>query len=605
MLYVEELIAPHTVNTMPEATLDAFRDHGTMRPLAATEDVDKADNVLALLRDESIDLDEITSDLVDEGIATFVTDFDTLMSRIQAKTEEVRSIRPSALSAPPPLEERVERRLERLGADDIVERMWRGDHTVWNPRPTEIVDRLGWLHVPEPMREQVGALRSFAEQAAADGFTDAVVLGMGGSSLAPEVVAKTLDGASGMLRLTVLDTTHPGAVAVLHDTVDLSRTLFVVASKSGTTTETLSHFAYFHNEVGTGDQFVAITDRGTPLEKLAHEHGFRALFLNPSDIGGRYSALSLFGLVPAALMGVDLDALLESAQEMAAASARCVPCRDNPGAWLGAVIGEAALSGHDKLTVLSSDAMADVGPWIEQLIAESTGKEGKGILPVVGEAIGRQDVYGPDRLFVVLGDAGSGAGELEAAGHPVVRLAAARERLGAEFFRWEVATAVAGHVLGINPFDQPDVAAAKEATKRVLNSPGLEAPDSGDLPELLRGVAPGDYVSIQAFLQPTAEVASALDRVRIAIRDHHRVATTVGFGPRYLHSTGQLHKGGPGGGAFIQVIDGRRVADVQIPGAPYTFGSLIDAQATGDLLALRDRGRRAVRVTLDRLMEVA
>jgi hypothetical protein len=304
-------------------------------------------------------------------------------------------------------------------------------------------------------------------------------------------------------------------------------------------------------------------------------------------------------------MGVDLDALLESAQEMAAASARCVPCRDNPGAWLGAVIGEAALSGRDKLTVVSSDAMADVRPWIEQLIAESTGKEGKGILPVVGEVIGQPDVYGRDRLFVALGEAGSAADQLEAAGQPVVHLAAVPDKLGAEFFRWEMATAVAGHVLGINPFDQPDVAAAKEATKRVLDSPGLEAPNPGDLPELLGGVAPGDYVSIQAFLQPTAEVARALDRVRTAIRDHHRVATAVGFGPRYLHSTGQLHKGGPGNGAFIQVIDDGHGADVRIPGAPYTFGSLIDAQATGDLLALRDRGRRAVRVTLDRLMEVA
>jgi transaldolase / glucose-6-phosphate isomerase len=557
------------------------------------------------LRDESIDLDEITNRLVDEGIATFVTDFDTLMSRIEEKTKVVRSIRPRALSAPPALEERVERRLERLAADDIVERMWRGDHTVWSPRPTEIVDRLGWLHVPETMREQVGALRSFAEQAATDGFTDAVVLGMGGSSLAPEVVAKTVDGASGMLRLTVLDTTHPGAIAELRDTVDLSRTLFVVASKSGTTIETLSHFAYFHNQVKTGDQFVAITDRGTPLEELAQEHGFRALFLNPSDIGGRYSALSLFGLVPAALVGVDLDALLESAQEMAAASARCVPCRDNPGAWLGAVIGEAASSGQDKLTILSSEAMANFAPWIEQLIAESTGKEGKGILPVVGEEIGHPDVYSRDRLFVALGDSGSDVDELGTSGHPVVRLATAiPERLGAEFLRWELATAVAGHILGINPFDQPDVAAAKEATKRVLESPDLQAPDPGDPAELVGRVTPGEYVAIQAFLQPTSEVARALDQARIAIRDRHRVATTVGFGPRYLHSTGQLHKGGPGSGAFIQVVDDRRSADVAIPGAPYTFGSLIDAQAIGDLQALRKAGRRAVRVTLDGLMEL-
>jgi transaldolase/glucose-6-phosphate isomerase len=604
VLYVEELVGPDTVNTMPEATLDAFRNHGRVRPRAAEEGLEEAESTLARVSETGIDLDEISDRLVEDGIAAFTSDFTKLLARIESKMQEVRakSMRPQ--SPPRPLEARIERRLDGMRANDIVGRIWRKDHTVWRPQPVEISNRLGWLDVPERMREQVARLDLFAKQAVTDGFSHAVLLGMGGSSLAPEVLAKTLGAAKRSVDVTILDTTHPTAIASLESSLDISKTLFLVASKSGTTVETLSHLAYFYDQARNGDQFVAITDAGTPLETLARERHFRAVFLNPSDVGGRYSALSLFGLVPAALMGPDLNELLESAEEMACACARCVPCRDNPGAWLGAVMGEAALVGRDKLTILSAPGMESFGGWIEQLIAESTGKEGTGIVPVVGEELGAADVYGDDRLFVSVGDVTASLEELEHAHHPVVRLGDAKPpRLGAEFFRWEFATAVAGHILGINPFDQPNVAEAKEATKRVLETAGSDGTQPGDLGDLLQDLRAGDYVSIQAYLPPTPETEQALGRARLAIRDRHRVATSVGFGPRFLHSTGQLHKGGSANGAFIQVID-RPDEDVVIPGASYTFGGLIEAQATGDLHALRRRGRRVVRVQLDQLMNV-
>jgi transaldolase/glucose-6-phosphate isomerase len=566
--------------------------------------VEEAESTLARLREAGIDLDEISDRLVDDGIATFIDDFAKLLARIEAKMQEVRAKRVRPLSPPRPLETQIERRLDRMRTDDIVGRIWRKDHTVWKPEPSEIANRLGWLEAPEHMRERVAELEVFAKQAASDGLSSAVLLGMGGSSLAPEVLAKTLGAAEGSIAVTILDTTHPTTIASLESSLDLSKTLFLVASKSGTTVETLSHLAYFYDKVKDGDQFVAITDAGTPLESLARERDFRSVFLNPSDIGGRYSALSLFGLVPAALMGLDLSELLESAEEMACACARCVPCRDNPGPWLGAVMGEAALAGRDKLTVLSAPGMESFGGWIEQLIAESTGKEGRGILPVVGEELGAAEVYGDDRLFISLGDGDASLDELEHARHPVVHLVEADpDRLGAEFFRWEFAAAVAGHVLGINPFDQPNVAEAKEATKRALETTESEVTRTGDMDELLGELRPGDYVSIHAYLPPTPETEQALGRARLAIRDRHRVATTVGFGPRFLHSTGQLHKGGADNGAFIQVVD-RRDEDLVIPGERYTFGALIEAQAAGDLYALRRRGRRAVRVQLDQLMDV-
>jgi transaldolase / glucose-6-phosphate isomerase len=384
--------------------------------------------------------------------------------------------------------------------------------------------------------------------------------------------------------------------------VDAEHTLFIASSKSGTTLETLCHYQHFFEIAPRGDQFVAVTDPGTPLVQIATDRDFRKIFLNQSDIGGRYSALSLVGLVPGAVLGVDLNELLDRAAEMACACHRCVPIEKNPGAWLGAVIGAAADNGRDKLTVLAPPEVSPLGDWVEQLIAESTGKQGRGIIPVVGEDLGPTDSYGQDRLFVSIGDV-DGLDELVSSGHPVVQLAFRGSiDLGSEFFRWEFATAVSGHILGINPFDQPDVASAKQATEEILESGDFENPGLDGIEPLLSTLRPGDYVAIQAYLARNPETEQELQRVRLAIRDRYRVATTVGFGPRFLHSTGQLHKGGPNTGVFIQVVD-EEDADVPIPHAGYTFRQLIDAQALADLRSLRRRERRIGRTTMDKLAE--
>jgi glucose-6-phosphate isomerase len=498
----------------------------------------------------------------------------------------------------------VTERLQQLDRDRIVERIWRRDHTVWKDDPTEIADRLGWLTVSDLMHDRIGELEAFAG-AAADEFETAVLLGMGGSSLAAEVFERTFGSADGALELIVLDTTHPATIERVAGELELDRTLFIVASKSGGTTETLSHFAFFWDRIPNGPQFVAITDPGTSLETLARERRFRKVFLNPEDIGGRYSALSYFGLVPAALIGAPLHEVLDRAKEMQTASERMLPAAQRPGATLGAMMGESAGAGRDKLTLVLPEEIASLGSWVEQLVAESTGKENVGIVPVVGEPLGRPDVYGRDRVFVAIGEH-EGLDELEHVGHPVTRLPYdGREQIGGEFFRWEMATAIAGHVLGINPFDQPNVQEAKDAAKEILASGSVEDPGLDDLGVLLKQVNEGDYVAILAYLDRTSETEDAIEHVRLAIRDRYRVAIATGFGPRYLHSTGQLHKGGPNDGVFIQVVDAGRPADVPIPGQSYTFGTLIDAQALGDLRSLRERGRRVARVTLEQLMEVA
>jgi glucose-6-phosphate isomerase len=498
----------------------------------------------------------------------------------------------------------VTERLQQLDRDRIVERIWRRDHTVWKDDPTEIADRLGWLTVSDLMHDRIGELEAFAG-AAADEFETAVLLGMGGSSLAAEVFERTFGSADGALELIVLDTTHPATIERVAGELELDRTLFIVASKSGGTTETLSQFAFFWDRIPNGPQFVAITDPGTSLETLARERRFRKVFLNPEDIGGRYSALSYFGLVPAALIGAPLHEVLDRAKEMQTASERMLPAAQRPGATLGAMMGESAGAGRDKLTLVLPEEIASLGSWVEQLVAESTGKENVGIVPVVGEPLGRPDVYGRDRVFVAIGEH-EGLDELEHVGHPVTRLPYdGREQIGGEFFRWEMATAIAGHVLGINPFDQPNVQEAKDAAKEILASGSVEDPGLDDLGVLLKQVNEGDYVAILAYLDRTSETEDAIEHVRLAIRDRYRVAITTGFGPRYLHSTGQLHKGGPNDGVFIQVVDAGRPADVPIPGQSYTFGTLIDAQALGDLRSLRERGRRVARVTLEQLMEVA
>ena len=511
----------------------------------------------------------------------------------------------------------VEATLADLDEHDVVRRLWGRDHTLWKPEPTEISNRLGWLMVADLMREQVPALEALASAVRDDGFRHVVLLGMGGSSLGPEVLRQTFGSSRGYPELIVLDSTVPAWVRGVTEDIDPARTLFVVSSKSGTTTEPNAFYAHFRGlveaavgERAAGRNFVAITDPGTPLERLAREKDFRHIFLNPPDIGGRYSVLSYFGLVPATLAGVSIVGLLERADTMREGCASCVPSHDSPGAWLGAVMGTMARKGRDKLTLVTSPGIGSFGLWVEQLIAESTGKEGRGIVPVAGEPPINATSYGDDRLFIYLrleGDDNSQTDDaierIEASGHPVVRLDL-RERLdlGAEFYRWGFATAVAGHISGIHPFDQPNVQDAKDMTEKVLGqyqSSG-SLPDTSaslSLPELLSGSRPGDYLAIMAYVRQTHEVDEALEYLRRRVTERYGIATTLGYGPRFLHSTGQLHKGGPASGLFLQ-ITADHGEDVSIPGYPYTFATLADAQALGDLDALKAFGRRAARVHL-------
>ena len=601
--YVEELIGPSTVNTMPLSTLDAFRDHGRVRPLTILADLDEAEAVFLLLREHGIDLEDVAAGLLTDGLAGFAADMEKLLAAIAAKVKPARlrgQDTPTNLGTLAPT---VAKRLDEAARNETASRIWSRDHTVWKPDATEIADRLGWLDLPETMPERTGALQAFVRQVRADGFTHALLLGMGGSSLAPEVYRRVLGVAPGGVDLTILDSTHPRAIAAVERSRDLEHTLVVVSSKSGATVETLCHCDYFFAKTGRGEQFVAITDPGSPLEALAQRRGFRAIFLNPPDVGGRYSALSVFGLLPAALIGADVAAILEAGAEMACACDRYVPSSENPALWLGALMGEAARAGRDKLTLMLGADLAPFGAWTEQLVAESTGKEGTGIVPVVDEELGEVGSYGHDRLFVALGDV-DGLSDLAAAGHPVARLrVSGPERLGAEFFRWEFATAVAGHVLGVNPFDQPNVAEAKKAALHILKERRLDDPGLDDLKGPLGSLGRGDYLALLAYIDPTPANTDRLQHIRLAIRDRKHVATTLGFGPRYLHSTGQLHKGGPESGVFIQVVDETYELDLPIPGRSFSFGELLAAQALGDLLALRRLGRRVARTTLPALEE--
>jgi len=540
--------------------------------------------------------------------------------------------------------DRLHRRLTELDRQRIVARIWEHDHRVWKPEPTEITNRLGWLHTVTAMQKASADWPAWVDQLYAEGYRHALLLGMGGSSLAPEVFSKTF--GSRRLRLEVLDSTDPAAVLACAEALDLRRTLFIVSTKSGGTVETFSFFRYFYNRVAetlgaerAGEHFVAITDPGSALAETAQRYAFRKTFLNDPNIGGRYSALSCFGLVPAALIGVDLPLLLARAGRMMSACGAEVPAGQNPAAQLGAMMGELAHLGRDKLTFVVSRAIASFGDWLEQLIAESTGKEGTGILPVVGEPLAGPELYGQDRVFVRLSLDASPDDQadearlqaLEEAGHPVVRMRLADSYdLGGQFFLWELATAVAGHILGINPFDQPNVEAAKVLARHMVaeykargslpdESPALTdqgvavygRPPAGPTPVNLRDVwmsflgmaQPGDYLALQAYLAPTPATDAALSELRLRLRQRSRLATTVGYGPRFLHSTGQLHKGDAGHGLFVQITaDAAR--DVPIPdeaGKPessITFGVLEMAQALGDRQALLNAGRRVLRFHL-------
>ena len=605
VLYVEQLVAPDTVNTMPETTLAMFADHGRVDPHVVEEARAAAPETLAQLAAAGVDLSQITARLLQEGLASFGADFELLLGCLRDSLAALPTGRPRHTAAFAALTPRLETRLAALEANSVMDRLWAGDHTLWKLEPRQIPDRLGWLSVIDEMLDEIPALERFAEEVVDAGYDTAVLLGMGGSSLAPEVLYTTAGAAPDRLRLEILDTTLPASIHALEERIDLQRTLFIVASKSGTTIEPLSHLAYFWQRAPNGHQFIAITDPGTPLEDEARQRGFRRIFLNRTDIGGRYSAISYFGLVPAALIGADLRTLLERAHEMLHASHSCVPVRDNPGAWLGAALGTAARSGRDKLTLVLPKPIASFGYWVEQLVAESTGKEGTGLLPVEGETLGPPEVYGDDRLFVTIGEH-DGLPALEAAGHPVVHLPYRDPaQLGGEFVRWEFATAVAGYLLGIDPFDQPNVQEAKEATTRILTQ-GFDAQLRAipPLADVLGQVRPGDYIAIQAYLPRTPETGEQLQAARHDLRDRLRVATTVGYGPRFLHSTGQYHKGGRNNGIFIQVID-ENGPDAAIPGQPYTFGDLSRAQALGDLQSLQAHDRRATRVTLEQLKGLA
>ena len=648
-LYVDTLIGPHTVNTLPPETLDAFLDHGVVA-VTVEDDLDEARRQIERLAELGIDLHRVGEELQQEGVDKFVQPFESLLQTIGRKCADIRAEWQNISAALWDHRAAVNAALDRLERDRVIARIWEGDHTVWRPDSTEIANRLGWLRAPAELLAQLEngaapaggwtparAIHELVDAVRSEGYTHALLLGMGGSSLAPEVFRKAFGVAEGYLDLAVLDSTDPAAVAAHERRLDPAKTLYIVSTKSGGTVETLSLFSYFYTRVSeavgaerAGAHFIAITDPGSALERLAHEHGFRSVFLNDPNIGGRYSALSHFGLVPAALIGVDIKLLLERAVRMARGCSRDLPGNDNPAAWLGAILAALAQAGLDKATFIASPAVASFGDWVEQLIAESTGKDGTGIVPVVAEPPGAPAVYGDDRLFFYLHLDGDDAYAdqvdlLERARRPVVRLHLHDlYDLGAQFFLWELAVAVAGHLLNIQPFDQPDVESAKALARQMVaafSEAGTFPPETPLLTEngisvfgslharslgealalFLNQAHPASYIALQAYVAPTPETDALLQAIRVRLRERYRLATTVGYGPRYLHSTGQLHKGGGGSGLFLQITSAA-AADLPIPdaaGSPQaalTFGTLKLAQALGDREALLENGRRVLRL---------
>src|SRR5919198_492277 len=608
-MYVDELIAPETVNTMPMASLLAAGHHANVD--GPTADQDPTPDLQALA-EAGVDLDDVTDLLLREGIEKFVEPMEKLLDGIESKREAIVTSRPPTIesSIPDDLEPAVAARIERAAGEDVARRIWRKDDTLWGEHGApEIANRLGWLTITEQMEEEAAELRAFARDIADEGTTDVVLLGMGGSSLAPEVIRQSYGPQEGFPLLHVLDSTDAGAIRAVEHAIDVERTLFLVSTKSGGTIETLSLFEHFWALVPDGSRFVAITDPGSSLEALARDRGFRRTFLNDPDIGGGPSAPSPLWAVPAALMGVDVQELIDSAEVAEQVSVAFDSSRNNSGLWLGVTLGELAVQGRDKLTFVVSDPLRSFGLWVEQLVAESTGKDGKGMLPVAGEPLGEPDVYGHDRTFVHLRNPERADDEIDArmralaqAGHPVITLTVGDAAdLGRIFFFAEFATAVAGWVLGINPFDQPNVQEAKDNTAKVLamaEPPDLPAADDGALRALLERAEPPHYVAIMGYVPPSEEFDAAAVELRQAIRDATKATTTFGYGPRFLHSTGQLHKGGPPTGLFLQLVHDPP-GDADVPGADYSFATLIRAQADGDLLTLRDHDLPAERVKLE------
>ncbi|PAY03655.1 transaldolase [Bradyrhizobium sp. UFLA03-84] len=640
VLYVEELIGPDTVNTVPPATLDAFRDHGKVRD-SLEENVADARRVLEELEKSGISLDAITEELVKDGVKLFADAADKLYGAVAHKraTSLGGGIDHQKLALGATIEKAVEKSTEEWRASAKIRRLWHKDKSVWTGDDED--KWLGWL--TSAATADVADYEDFAKRVKGQNFTDAVVLGMGGSSLGPEVLAQTFPHKSGFPRLHVLDSTDPAQVRAMEEYVDIAKTLFIVSSKSGGTTEPNVMKDYFFDRVAkaigkdkAGHRFIAVTDPGSSLQKVAIKQGFARIFYGDPAIGGRYSVLSPFGLVPAAAAGIDVRSLLGHTLSMVRSCGADVPPQENPGVQLGLAMGIAGLEGRDKVTIFASPDVADFGAWAEQLIAESTGKDGKGLIPIEGETIGDAAVYGNDRFFIDLRterehDAAHEAklAALEAAGHPVVRIVMKSiDHIGQEFFRFEIATAVAGSILGINPFNQPDVEAAKIKTREltaafektgslpaeqpVVSVDGVElytdtqnaeelrkAGANGDLNSWIKAhlsrSGRGDYVALLAYIERDGDTIDAMQAMRLKLRDAKHLATCAEFGPRFLHSTGQAYKGGPDSGVFLQVTTDDS-QDLAVPGQKASFGVIKAAQARGDFDVLTERGRRALRV---------
>ncbi|MCC7207924.1 MAG: bifunctional transaldolase/phosoglucose isomerase [Anaerolineae bacterium] len=638
LLYVDALIGPDTVNTVPPATVKAL-DENAQVAVTIDEGIDAAQAHLEALAALGIDMTAVTDRLLAEGVTSFSKSFDDLMLSIARKRGKLIAESQGRSAWLGAHQDAVDKALAALDANDIPARIWLKDHTVWRNDPAEVANRLGWLDSPLNMVKHLPTIADFADEALADGYVAAIVLGMGGSSLAPELFARTFGVSTAFMEVVVLDSTDADRVGEIAARFDPARTLYIVSSKSGGTAETSSFFKFFYNrvveavgEAEAGQHFIAITDPGSGLVDLGEKYHFRHVFLNDSNIGGRYSALTFFGLVPAALDGTNVSLLLTRGAQMADWCGPALSAFDNAGAWLGAILGALAAAGKDKLTFFISHSIASFGDWVEQLIAESTGKDGKGILPVVGEPVARVDTYGDDRVFVYLQTAGdstydSAMYDLIKQGRPVIwlRLKDTYD-VGAQFFLWEYAVAVAGRVMGIQPFDQPNVESAKVQARKMIAAykesgafpaqtaaltdggitvyGNVQAANAGEaLLRFFDAAQDGDYIALQAYVNPTKEVDEALQDLRLKLRNVSRLATTVGYGPRFLHSTGQLHKGDRGNGLFV-ILTSDAAHDLPIPdeaGAPdaaLTFNALKTAQALGDQQALLDVGRRVIRFHL-------
>jgi len=645
VLYVEELIGPDTVNTMPPQTLDAFRDHG--KPKASLEaDLDSAQDTMDTLEKVGISMKKVTDDLVTQAVKLFAEPFDKLLNAVDAKCKYVSQVEidPQTITLPEDVGAKFSEAVDDWKMAGKVRRLWGRDATLWTG--SDESNWLGWMDITEDQLAHKQHLEAVAQDVKAAGFKHALLLGMGGSSLCPEVLRMTFGKIDGFPEMHVLDSTDPAQVKAIEGKVDLANTIFIVSSKSGTTLEPNIFKQYFYDRVEktlgagkAGSRFIAITDPGSKFEKVAQGDGFRHIFHGVASIGGRYSALSDFGMVPAAVMGMDALRFLDRADVMAIACSSCLPVDKNPGVQLGLALGTAANAGRDKVTIITSPAIWDFGAWLEQLMAESTGKEGKGLIPVDGETLGGPEVYGKDRVFAYIRmDKGADAAQDQAvealakAGHPVVRIALADTyNLGQEMFRWEIATAVAGSVIGINAFNQPDVEASKIETRKLTteyektgslpaeapilseggidlftdpaNASALAAAAGSDktvggyLKAHLNRLKAGDYFALLGYVEMNQAHEKTLKAMRMSVRDKKKVATCLGFGPRFLHSTGQAYKGGPNSGVFLQVTCNDK-ADLPVPGQKFTFGVVKAAQARGDFQVLADRKRRALRVHL-------